>query len=72
VLIKIKRYLKQLQSPINRVNRDPNGVNRGKVLSYPTLFCAENRRNIATLLHITVFRDMAINREPIADFIDSY
>ena len=31
-----------------RINRDPNGVNRGRVLSYATLFCAENRQNIAT------------------------
>ena len=31
-----------------RINRDPNGVNRGRVLSYATLFYAKNRRNIAT------------------------
>ena len=32
-----------------RINRDPNGVNRGRVLSYPTVFCEGNRlNNIAT------------------------
>ena len=31
-----------------RINRDPHGVNRGRVLSYATLFCAENHQNIAT------------------------
>ena len=35
-----------------RINRDPNGINRGRVLSYPTLFCAKNRQNMATYSNI--------------------
>ena len=40
-----------------QINRDPNRVNRGRVRSYATLFCAENRQNIATYLEIS--KDMA-------------
>ena len=48
VLIKIKVSEAATIADQPRINRDPNGVNRGRVLSYATLFCAENRRNIAT------------------------
>ena len=48
VLIKIKVSGAATIAVQPRINRDPNGVNRGRVLSYATLFCAENRQNIAT------------------------
>ena len=48
VLIKIKVSGAAIIADQPRINRDPNGVNRGRVLSYATLFCAENRQNIAT------------------------
>ena len=47
-----KRYLGQLQSDQPQINRDPNGANRGRILSYATLFCAEDRQNIATYCSI--------------------
>ena len=48
VLIKIKVSRAATIADQPRINRDHNGVNRGRVLSYPTRFCAENRQNIAT------------------------
>ena len=33
-----------------RTNRDPNGVNHGRVLSYATLFCAEDRQKHCYIL----------------------
>lgn len=48
VLIKIKVSEAATIADQPRINRDPNGVNRGRVLSYATLFYAKNRRNIAT------------------------
>ena len=47
VLIKIKVSGAATIADQPRINRDTNGVNRGRVLSYATLFCAENRQNIA-------------------------
>ena len=49
-LIKIKVSGAATITDQPRINRDPNGVNRGRVLSYATLFCAENRQNIATYI----------------------
>ena len=48
MLIKIKVCEAATIADQPRINRDPNGVNRGRVLSYATLFYAKNRRNIAT------------------------
>ena len=48
MLIKIKVSEAATIADEPRINRDPNGVNRERVLSYATLFCAKNRRNIAT------------------------
>ena len=48
VLIKIKVSGAATIVDQPRINHDTNGVNRGRVLSYATLFCAENRQNIAT------------------------
>jgi hypothetical protein len=81
MLIKIKVSGAATTADQPRIKRDPNGVNRGRVLSYATLFCAENRQNIATYHRITVFKDMAWaraysggfnNRGAIADFIDMF
>ena len=52
VLIKIKVSGAATIADQPRINRDPNGVNRGRVLSYATLFCAEDRQNIATYYRI--------------------
>ena len=47
VLIKIKVAEAATIADQPRINRDPNGVNRGRLLSYATLlFCAKNRRNM--------------------------
>ena len=63
MLIKIKVSRAATIADQPRINCDPNGVNRGRVLSYATLFCAENRQNIATYHRysqiITVSKDMA-------------
>ena len=59
MLIKIKVSGAATIADQSRINRHPNGVNLGRVLPHSTSFCANNCRNIATLLHITVFRDMA-------------
>ena len=48
VLIKIKVSEAATIADQPRINRDPNGVNRGRVLFYATLFYTKNRRNIAT------------------------
>ena len=62
-----------------RINRDPNGVNRGRILSYATLFCAENyiyletwREPGLTQAGLTIAEQSRINREPITDFIDIF
>ena len=47
-----------------RINRDPHGVNRGRVLSYATLFCAENRQNIATACYSYISQYFETWREP--------
>ena len=48
VLIKMKVSGEATIADQPRINRDPNGVNHGRVLSYATLFCAEDRQNMAT------------------------
>ena len=86
VLIKIKVSEAATIADQPRINRDPNSVNRGRVLSYATLFCAKNRRNICyisqyletwrepgpTQAGLTIAAQSRINREPIADFVDTF
>ena len=79
-----KRYLAQLQPPINR---DSNGVNRrrGFCRNYATLFCAESLKYRYIWQYLETWREPGpaqagftiaeqsrINREPIADFIDTF
>ena len=52
VLIKIELSRAASMADQPRINRDPNGVNRGRVLSYLTLFCTENRRSMAYVTRI--------------------
>ena len=56
VLIKIKVSKAATIADQPRINRDPNGVNRGECPRMQHYFA---QRIVETLLHITVFRDMA-------------
>ena len=64
-----------------RINRFLNGVNHGRVLLHPILFCSENRQNMAIIIHITEYiRDMTwaraysgwLNDRGSIDFIDIF
>ena len=54
MLIKIKLSRAASMADQPRINRDPNAVNRGRVLSYLTQFCTENRQSMA---YVTIIHD---------------
>ena len=64
VLIKIKVSEAATIADQPQINRNPNGVNRGRVLSYATRLYAKNRRNIATYHSIVYIQYLETWREP--------
>ena len=63
VLIKINVSGAATNADQPQINRDPNSVNRGRVLSYLTLFCTKNRQNVA-IYHL-VMTNIAMERSTI-------